>query len=109
MTANQLTKKILNYLFEEHGCFVWREDTVGIPTTGGGLRPASMKGKPDIMGMTSEGQFIGVEVKIGKDRLSLEQKGFIKNAAHCGVKIFIAKDFDEFKHTFDKELKHPPR
>jgi len=59
---------------------------------------ASKKGVSDILAIIPPyGRLVAIEVKIGKDRLSLEQKGFLKNIEYFGGLSFVAKDFSEFK------------
>jgi len=47
--------------------------------------------------MPPSGQLIAIEIKIGKDRLSDEQTGFLENVKACGGKIFVAKTFEDFE------------
>lgn len=71
---------------------------------GGGLRPGSKSGVPDIIGISPalwgdirhEGRFIGIEIKTGKDRLRPEQEGFHHTARKLGAIILVVKDYEDF-------------
>jgi Holliday junction resolvase len=58
------------------------------------------KGIPDVIGIY-KGRFIGVEVKIGADRQSDDQKLREQEIVKAGGLYYIAKDFDSFKIWFD--------
>ena len=53
------------------------------------------KGIPDIIGII-DGRFIGIEVKIGKDRQSADQKEIEKEIVDVGGVYFIAKSYDDY-------------
>lgn len=96
--TNELTHFILDDI-NSRGCFVWREDDVGIPMKNGKLRPGGKKGKPDIISIWPPyGTFVGIEVKTGKDRLRDEQIGFQKSTQHVGgiyVVVHTKEDYLE--------------
>lgn len=93
--ANNLTQEILRYLFSR-GAFGWRSNSVGIFDPVRRIyRTAPKKGVSDILACY-KGKFIAIEVKIGKDRLSPEQEGFLKSIEYTGGITFIAKDLDSF-------------
>jgi hypothetical protein len=94
--TNELTKRILNDLYTR-GIFSWREDTVGIPTRDGKLRPAGKVGKPDIIAiLPPAGQFLGIEIKTGKDRIRPEQEGFRRSVEHVGGLYFIVHTWEDY-------------
>lgn len=92
--ANRLTNKILGYLYSVD-VYAFRINITGIPNSGRGMRTAAKKGICDLLAI-DRGRFIGIEIKIGEDRLSQEQIGFIKNVEHFGGKCFVAKTFNQF-------------
>ena len=97
--ANELTQKIIKHIFENGG-FAYRSSTTGIfDPTRGIYRTSAKKGISDVIGVI-RGRFIAVEVKIGKDRLSPEQEGFILSVNHAGGIAFVAHDFEEFLKNF---------
>jgi hypothetical protein len=53
------------------------------------------KGVPDIIGIIN-GRFIGIEVKIGADRQSADQKEVEKEIKESGGVYFIAKSYDDY-------------
>ena len=94
--ANQLTNQILQFLYE-NGAYAWRQNTGGIYDKNIGIyRMSAKKGVSDILACY-KGKLIAIEVKIGKDRLSPEQAGFIQNIIHAGGSAFVACDFEQFK------------
>jgi len=99
--ANDLTKCIIEYIKLKQG-FATRLNSTGIyrndikkfvPNT-------QRKGMPDIFGLMN-GLTLFIEVKIGYDKMSLDQ-GKVKNEAESnGAKYFIAKNFTDFKSWID--------
>jgi len=67
------------------------------------FRASAKKGVADVLACF-RGQLVAVEIKIGKDRLSDEQQGFMKNVSFHGGKVFVATDFASFKEWWDHEL-----
>lgn len=117
--ANELTKEIIRYL-SLNGYVVWRNNTVGIFD----IKQAAQKlfsckrissvkhaisilktcyrkshdrkGAPDIIGYQKKtGRFIGVEVKAGKDKESIHQEQFRKQAVHAGAIHILARSLDD--------------
>lgn len=110
--TNVATRRIIEFLTFEYGAFVWRNNVLPIPLVGGGFRPGSKKGVPDILGiLPCNGRFIGVEVKRGRDRLRPEQKGFHIQATNLGALMIVAKGktadeiFDDFLKKFNKLIR----
>lgn len=103
MSANELTKQILEYLLERN-VFAWRQNTGGVfdPRTGR-FRTAAKKGISDILGILPNGVVIAVEVKWGKDRLSPEQEGFLACIKRQNGIAMVARTFDQFAEEFEKE------
>ena len=64
---------------------------------------AGEKGISDIVGCCN-GKFFGIEVKIGKDRMSPHQKDFQKHIESSGGVYFVAKDYKGFLEKWE-ELK----
>ena len=93
--ASNLTNQIINFIYQQGG-YAWRASSVGVyDQQAGGYRTASKKGVSDVLACW-RGRLIAIEVKIGKDRLSDEQQGFIKNIQHVGGIALVAKDFPSF-------------
>lgn len=101
--SNDLTKAIIHEFYLA-GAYAWRASSVGIfDRKLGGYRTAAKKGVSDILACYN-GILIAVEVKIGKDRMSDEQVGFMRNILKVGGEAFVAKDIEEFK-TWWKDVK----
>ena len=95
-TATILTNQIIDFIYR-HGGYSWRASSVGIfDQQKHAFRTSAKKGVSDILACY-KGKLIAIEVKIGKDRLSPEQAGFIQNIIHAGGSAFVACDFEQFK------------
>ena len=57
--------------------------------------PGLLVGMPDIM-IIKGGQFIGLEIKVGKDKLSAIQKATGGDIIQAGGKFIVVKTFDDF-------------
>lgn len=60
------------------GCYVWRNNTGAARMPGTGNRPIRFgkKGSSDIIGLTKNGRFIGVECKSGTNDIEPAQEDF---------------------------------
>ena len=105
--ANDLTNKIIDFIYRQGG-YAWRASSVGVYDTKiQSFRTAAKKGVSDILACY-EGRLIAIEVKIGKDRLSDEQTGFIANIRHASGYAFIATDFESFITEWEIFIKDLP-
>ena len=95
--ANDLTNKIIDYIYRQGG-YAWRASSVGIYDQQlHSFRTAAKKGVADILAcIPPAGKLAAIEVKIGKDRLSPEQAGFLENIKAVGGLAFVARSFEEF-------------
>lgn len=101
--ANSLTLKVINHIYQEGG-YAWRATSVGVfDTKQARFRASAKKGVADVLACF-KGHLIAVEIKIGKDRLSGEQEGFLKNIQHAGGIAIVAKNFDDFKISWHNEI-----
>lgn len=85
-TANQLTQYALKVLSFK-GWHVWRQNQASVwdPTKKVFRRNSSTPGISDVIGFNrSTGQFIAVEVKVGRDKLRPEQEQFLADVAKAG-------------------------
>lgn len=111
-TTNETTAQILKFLTVNIRAFVWRNNVLPVPLPGGGFRPGSKLGVPDIIGILPQigkmagGSFIGVEVKTGKDKVRPEQEGFHFTAQKLGAIILVVKDFNDFKLQWEQLIKN---
>lgn len=100
--ATKLTNQIIDFIYRNNG-YAWRASSVGVFDTKRAMfRTSAKKGVADILAVF-KGQLIAIEVKIGKDRLSLEQEGFLMNVSAAGGNTFIASDFISFKEWWAKQ------
>jgi len=99
--AAKLTNQIIDFIYRHNG-YAWRAASVGVFDTKRAIfRTAPKKGVSDIL-VCFKGQLIAIEVKIGKDRLSNEQIGFMENIIHAGGQAFVVSDFDSFLNQWNK-------
>jgi len=99
--SSALTDAVIKYI-KLHGGVAYRINTVGVYDEKlGGLRNSGMKkGLPDVIGIY-KGRFLGVEIKVGKDRQSDHQKDREVEINQAGGVYLIAKTFDQIKPLLD--------
>lgn len=99
--ANALTDAVIKY-FKLNGGIAYRINTMGVfDKAKGTFRTSGMKkGLPDVIGIY-KGKFIGVEIKIGKDRQSEDQKDREQEIKSNGGLYYIAVEFDQIKPILD--------
>lgn len=95
--SNELTREIIKFIYPKYG-FAWRQNSQGV-ITAQGFRTGAKKGVADILACVS-GRFIAIEIKIGKDRLSDEQIGFMKNIKFAGGIAIIILSWEDFIHQW---------
>ena len=101
--ANDLTNRILDFLYKNEA-YGWRANSTGVfDARTGRFRTAAKRGVSDIIAVY-RGRMIAIEVKIGRDRMSPEQIGFLKNVEHAGGLTHIARGFDSYKEGWDNEV-----
>lgn len=95
-STNTLTAQVLDYLLRLPNCFAWRNNTTGLfDVKRGVFRPAPKRGVSDIVGVY-RGQFFGIEIKTGKDKLRDEQLSFIASIEAANGFVLVVGSFDEF-------------
>ncbi len=100
--ATELTNQIIDFIYRQGG-YAWRASSVGVFDSKRAMfRASAKKGVSDILACF-KGQLIAVEIKIGKDRLSPEQEGFLMNVSAAGGNTFIASDFAGFEAWWGKQ------
>ena len=66
--------------------------------------PHSERGVADIIGLHGgRGTFVGIEVKIGSDRLSDDQSQWLARVQDFKGRTVVVSDFAEFKRLFQKK------
>lgn len=93
--TNTLTKAIINYLLLR-GHYAVRNNNNGVydPIKKIFRRNSVTPGMPDIVGFTKDGQYIGVEVKTGRDVQSEFQKRFQAECEQRGAIYILARSVD---------------
>ena len=89
------------------GFYGWRQNTTGTPGRAGQLRTAAKKGVADDLAIVY-GHFLGIEIKIGADRMSPEQIGFKKSVEHAGGTVIVVSTMEEFHEKFQAFLSTIP-
>ena len=100
--ASELTNQVIDFIYRQGG-YAWRASSVGVFDSRRAIfRASAKKGVSDILACF-KGQLIAVEVKIGRDRLSPEQEGFLENISAVGGNTFVAGSFDGFRAWWAKQ------
>jgi len=97
MTESEIRDKIYEFL-KKKGIMCWKDKQM-IKQGGRGF-PKFQKGLPDLMGILSDGTFLGIEVKKPGGKVSPEQIEFINQANEKGAMCFIAYDLEDVRKRF---------
>lgn len=102
-TANDLTKTIIFDMYHVREGVAYRINNGAVYDQKRQVyrKGVQRKGIPDIIGII-DGRFIGVEVKIGRDRQSADQKLIEKEINESGGVYFIAKSYDDYLDKISK-------
>lgn len=101
-TANGLTKCIIDFI-QYNGGQAERISVVSRKVAGKFVKSTMTKGTADISA-TIKGLSVKIEVKIGKDRQSEEQKRYEQDIINAGGYYFIAKDFTSFYEWYNNNF-----
>jgi hypothetical protein len=102
ISANALTKAAIRY-FSAKGFEVWRQNSAAVfdPTKKVFRSNSVKKGVSDIIGFHKlNGQFIAVDIKVGKDKLSPEQSEFLRQVEKAGGVAIVVKSIDDIENFF---------
>jgi penicillin-binding protein-related factor A (putative recombinase) len=92
-----IQKEIIQYLWDL-GIFCWRNNTLGVfdPMKGKYRKPSKYEilGVSDILGLY-KGQFLAIEVKSAKGKLTDNQKDFLQKVEENGGRAFVARSIQE--------------
>ncbi|MBO0937866.1 VRR-NUC domain-containing protein [Fibrella sp. HMF5335] len=106
-SANDLTRCIVDF-FTYSGHFATRLQSVG--TYREDLKKfvgsQQRRGLPDVFAVV-HGRAVHVEIKVGKDQLSNDQKEAIADLQKSGAAVYVARDFQGFFDWFNS-LTRPP-
>lgn len=103
--TNQLTDAITKHIRLYNG-FAMRINVAGFyrPELGKYIRSGSTLGVPDLIAIVS-GHFVGIEIKVGRDSQSDEQKQVQQGIEAAGGVYLLATDFNRFKVDFEEIIK----
>jgi hypothetical protein len=90
-----IVRAICDYLaLKRH--FFWRQNTGGMYREGRFFKPPvyAINGVPDII-LIKDGQFIGLEVKQPKGRMSPDQLSFARKAVEAGAQYHVVRSIDD--------------
>jgi hypothetical protein len=97
--ANQLAAYAVK-VFTQAGWICWRQNNVAVCDRGQFRRFVGLKGVSDVIGFhATDGRFLAVEIKVGRDRLSPDQANFlhsVNRAGGLGIVVTHAKDLETF-------------
>lgn len=105
-TANQITRNILKAINLQVGCVAYRVNNVGVWDEAKKIHRAgnTEKGLPDIWACI-RGKFVTIEVKAGKDKMSVFQEMRMQEVERAKGVYFVARSTDEFLKFFENLLK----
>ena len=98
-THTQLRDAIVAWL-NAVGIFAWANETIGIwdpKRQAYRTNKKRLKGVADILGVLSDGRFLAVEVKVGKDRCSEEQQYFLQRVQRQGGIAIVARSIEDVR------------
>jgi hypothetical protein len=84
-------------------CYLWQNNS-GAAKIGGRYVRFGLKGSSDIIGLTSDGKFLAIECKIGKDRQSEDQIAFENAIKGMGGRYLAVKQASEAFAYLDSVL-----
>lgn len=65
--------------------------------------PDSIRGISDIVGWNARtGRWVAVEIKIGSDQLSAEQKDWMQKCRAAGGEVYLVREFESFVAGFHR-------
>lgn len=100
--TDDTTRNILKFFFDA-GIYSYRQNSMGIPLSGGGFRAGAKTGLPDIVAiLPPNGKHLGCEIKTGNDRLRPEQRGTLENITRMGGVAMVVKDFEDFINQWNQ-------
>ena len=108
-TANELTKTLIWDMYHVRGGVAYRINNGAVYDVKKKVyrKGVQRKGIPDIIGII-DGRFFGIEVKIGADRQSADQKEIEREINDAGGVYFVAKSYDDYLNKIaEHDKRHP--
>lgn len=100
--ANSLTSQIVTFL-NDMGHFAWRLNTMGVYDQNAGRyrKNNSINGVTDVLCVLNiTGRSLFVEIKIGKDRMKIDQEIFRDEVVKRGAIHWVINDINQFTETY---------
>lgn len=86
-------------------CRIWRNNTGALPDKNGRMIKFGIPGSPDILGILTTGQWLGIEVKAEKGRQSEQQKRFQTMIERFNGVYILARSVQEAIDGVTKAIK----
>jgi hypothetical protein len=105
-TANRITANIIRVINLQAGCVAYRINNVGVWDAAKQIhrKGSTEKGIPDVIAVI-RGQFWGIEVKAGRDKMSEDQLKRKFEILKAGGLFFEIRSTDEFVKIFEGFVK----
>lgn len=102
--SNKLTAAVVEFLNYQPDTYAWRVNNGAIfdPKIQTHRTTNTVRGIADISACV-RGQMWQIEIKVGKDRQSEDQKRFAERVEKAGGRYFLVRSFDEFTQIFHSE------
>ena len=96
-TANMITRNVIRVINLTQGAVAYRINNVGVWDAAKGIhrKGNTERGLPDIVAVY-KGRFIAIEVKSGKDRMSIYQQHRKQEIENARGVYFVARSTDDF-------------
>ena len=103
LSHSNLIKLVLIELSHARVATAWQNDT-GVARSMDGCRVIKfgLKGCSDIVGITKDGRFLAVEIKVGKDFLKPEQIAFKEMIERNNGHHYVIRNEDEIKDMINE-------
>lgn len=104
-TESDLLRQCLE-LLRHRKVFSWRQNQGAIPLPDGGYRKfAGLKGVSDILAvLPPHGTLLALELKVGKNRCTPEQKAFLEAVESLGGVAAVVRDVKELDELLARVL-----
>jgi len=99
---NELVNRVLILLHSNQLGRFWSNATGAVKTANGHFQRYGLVGSSDIIGMTTKGRFVGIEIKTGATSVqSKHQKAFQKMVEKNGAVYFLIRSEEQFDKLRD--------
>lgn len=97
MSESQVVNACIRWLYVNK-VFAWRNNSGSYKSQTGTYVRYGFKGSPDIIGILPNGQFLGIEAKYGKNKLSEDQQAFKSKALANNAVYITAYSVDDLEN-----------